>query len=72
MKQYLERLKTLLCVPRRLRCFGLALVYVGALLLIASYAFGLTNANGLLVFCLLLIVAGIVLHVLTLKRESRY
>ena len=59
-------------LPPFMRNVGLWLVYAGALSLILSYAFGVTNLNPLLLFSLFLIVAGIILHVMILKRESRY
>lgn len=54
------------------RLSGLIMVYAGALLLIAAYFLGLTGSNALLMTCLLLIAAGIAVHVHVLKRESRY
>jgi len=55
-----------------LRHAGMSLVYFGALLLVISYLFSWTDSNALLLLCLLSIAAGIILHVLTLKHDSRY
>lgn len=57
---------------RGLRLSGLIMVYAGVLLLVAAYLLGLTGSNALLMACLLLIGAGIAVHVLIMKRESRY
>jgi len=57
---------------RAARQSGLLMVYAGVLLLIAACFLGWTDSNALLVSCLLLIGAGIALHVLMLKRASRY
>lgn len=72
MKHFLERIKTAVRTKPILCHAGMALVYIGAVMLIVSYILGWTNINLLLMCCLLLIAAGIVLHVLALKQESLY
>ncbi len=51
---------------------GLGMVCVGALSLIIGYATSLTDHNALLISAAVLIVAGLVLHVYLMKRESKY
>lgn len=72
MKKVIKRLNQKLKTPKIVRCIGMALVYVGALLLMLSYIFGETNINALLLAFLFLIAAGIIIYVLALKFESRY
>jgi LPXTG-motif cell wall-anchored protein len=49
---------------------GIALIVVGTLTLVATRIDGMTNHNWLLLMGLLLIVAGIVLHVRGIKHEG--
>lgn len=72
MKGVLLKLKSIKPIAHILHHAGMGLVYFGAILLIVSYFLGWTNVNALLIVCLLLIAAGIVIHVLTLKGESLY
>ncbi|MBR1688710.1 MAG: hypothetical protein IJ710_09335 [Prevotella sp.] len=51
---------------------GLLLIIVGTLVLVAAFAAGLTHLRSLLLGALAAIVAGIVLHIRTIKRQSRY
>lgn len=51
---------------------GLPLVYLGVLLLAAKYFLFSGDGNALLLVGLLLVVLGIVLYVLRMKRESAY
>ena len=51
---------------------GLALIFLGILLLAAFHVLPLPAANAPLLFALCLIAAGIALHVWTSKRDSRY
>ena len=51
---------------------GIALIVVGALTLVVTRIDSLSNHNWLLLTGLLLIVAGIVLHIRGIKRESNY
>ncbi|MDO4159302.1 MAG: hypothetical protein Q4D41_02480 [Prevotellaceae bacterium] len=59
-------------LTRCLRLIGMPMVYVGALVLIASFVFGWTNANILLLLCAFVIIVGAVMHVWALKKESKY
>lgn len=52
--------------------WGIPLVVIGALVLIVGFIAGWTNVNALLICALLLIVAGIVMYILTMKREDKY
>lgn len=51
---------------------GIAIVIIGALLLVASYTFGWNDINSVQFTGLGLIITGILLHIIILKRESRY
>ena len=51
---------------------GLILIVLGALALIMTRLHTLASSNALLATGLLLIVAGIGLHIRSIKRESRY
>ncbi len=51
---------------------GLALIFLGIMLLAAIRTLPLPAANAPLLFALCLIAAGIALHVWTSKRDSRY
>ena len=51
---------------------GVALIVAGALTLAATRIGNLSNNNWLLVGGLLLIVVGIVLHIRSIKHESKY
>lgn len=51
---------------------GLTLIVVGVLMLVGLKLVRLTFVNLLLRVPLLLVIAGVVLHVWQLKRESRY
>lgn len=51
---------------------GMPLVYAGALMLIGGYAFNITNMNSVLIAAAIFVVAGTVLHVRKLKKESKY
>ena len=51
---------------------GIALVFTGSLLLIASFLLGLTNHNTLLLTAWTMITVGIIVHIVKLKRDSRY
>jgi len=51
---------------------GIAFIVVGALTLVVTRIDSLSNHNWLLLTGLLLIVAGIVLHIRGIKRESNY
>ena len=51
---------------------GVALILVGAILLMASYFTGLSHLNIVLQTGLLLVTLGIILHVWLLKRREKY
>lgn len=51
---------------------GLALVFLGVLLLAVSFAFGLTVHDWILFLSLLLIIIGVIVYVWMLKRQSKY
>ena len=51
---------------------GIGFIVVGALTLVVTRIDSLSNHNWLLLTGLLLIVAGIVLHIRGIKRESNY
>lgn len=51
---------------------GLLLVVLGVLTFIVSYACGLTNVNIVQFTGLFLVVAGIIVHVVVLKSQSKY
>ena len=51
---------------------GLLLVVAGALLLVASQAFGWTDTNGVQLSALSAIIVGIAMHVGALKAGSKY
>ncbi len=60
---YMKRLKNTL---------GLMLMALGTVLLAVLHVLNLTFVNALLFLPLLLIMAGIIIHVYMQKRESRY
>ncbi len=60
---YMKRLKNAL---------GLMLMALGTVLLVVLHVLNLTFVNALLFVPLLLILAGIVVHVYMQKRQSRY
>ena len=51
---------------------GLALIVAGTLALAVTRITALASCNGLLLTGLLLIVAGIVVHIYSIKHEGRY
>jgi uncharacterized membrane protein HdeD (DUF308 family) len=51
---------------------GLVIIVAGVLILVATRIPSLASSNGLLLTGLLLIVAGIVVHILLLKKDSKY
>ncbi len=50
---------------------GLPLIFLGVIILIIYTLLGLCN-NILLILSILFIIAGIILYVLALKKESKY
>ena len=59
-------------MKRYVKNLGLGLACVGALSLIVGYAAGLTDHNAMLISAAVLIVAGLILHVYLMKKESKY
>ncbi len=51
---------------------GITLVILGVLMLTVGYALGWTDSNVLLLTAAAMVVAGAVLHVYMLKKESKY
>jgi len=51
---------------------GLALIIIGAILLLLSYPTGLSHVNFVLLTGLTFIVLGLGLYVWQLKRDSKY
>lgn len=54
------------------RFCGLFLIILGALLLLATRFHGLSSHNGLILAGLAAIILGIILHIYSIKRDSRY
>jgi len=50
---------------------GMALVYLGAILLVIGFMAG-WQSNMFLIGCILIMIAGIVVHVRTVKKQSKY
>ena len=55
-----------------IRRSGLAAIYLGAALLPLGYALGWTDNNAFTLSAAALVVAGAVLHVYFLKKDSKY
>jgi hypothetical protein len=51
---------------------GLAVVYIGTLLLVLSFLLGWTTSHAVLFVSLFLIIAGVIAHVVILKRNHKY
>ncbi|MCI6160154.1 MAG: hypothetical protein PUH24_10095 [Prevotellaceae bacterium] len=51
---------------------GMALVYTGAVLLIVNFLAGWSHINALQFLALLLIIAGIIVHVSVIKKSGNY
>ena len=51
---------------------GLALIVVGAILLMVAYLVGWTSSNLVLLVGLALIVIGVILHVRQYKKSEKY
>jgi hypothetical protein len=45
---------------------------MGVLLLVLGFFFGWTTHNWFLISCLLFILAGVITHVVVIKRQSKY
>jgi len=63
MKKYLD-----IILPH----IGLAAVYLGTLLLVLSFFLGWTTSHAVLFLSLFLIIAGVITHVVILKRSHKY
>lgn len=59
-------------MKKRLKDIGISLVVIGALLLVTSHFAGWTDNNRVQLSGLGLIIAGIIVHVAAVKRDSRY
>lgn len=51
---------------------GFPLVCIGVITLVVSYFAGWTDSNALLFVCAFVIILGAVMHVMGMKRESKY
>ncbi|MBO5186755.1 MAG: hypothetical protein J6B91_06860 [Prevotella sp.] len=51
---------------------GLALIFAGVLLFVIKQSFAPTANNIMLSIAFLLVVAGIAMHVITMKNDSKY
>jgi hypothetical protein len=51
---------------------GMAAIYAGVFLLIVAFICGWTTHNWLLFLCLALIIGGLALHVVMVKKKSKY
>ncbi|MBR3079514.1 MAG: hypothetical protein IKH01_06835 [Prevotella sp.] len=51
---------------------GLALIVIGAILLMVAYFVGWTSSNLVLLGGLLLIIIGVILHVRQYKKSEKY
>ncbi|MBQ2675247.1 MAG: hypothetical protein IJG07_11300 [Prevotella sp.] len=51
---------------------GIILIIIGTLVLVATRIPSLTSSNAMLLSGLLLIVAGIILHIRSIKHQSNY
>ena len=51
---------------------GLAAVYIGTLLLVLSFLLGWTTSHAVLFVSLFLVIAGVIAHVVILKRNHKY
>ena len=54
------------------RYLGIILIIIGTLVLVATRIPSLTSSNAMLLSGLLLIVAGIILHIRSIKHQSNY
>ena len=54
------------------RVMGLPFVYIGVMVLVASYVFGWSHINAVLFTGLGFVVAGVASYIIKAKRESRY
>ena len=62
----------LMWVCRVGRYIGLAFMCLGVALLVALHIYGITFSNRLLLITLSFVLLGFVIHVWTMKKESRY
>ena len=52
--------------------WGLAAICLGVLLLFLGFFFGWTIHNWFLIPCLILVLAGAIIHVVVMKKECKY
>jgi len=62
-------LKTMYLKALRL---GFPLVCLGVITLVVGFFAGWTNSNALLLACAFVIILGAIMHVMSMKRESKY
>ncbi|WP_295433957.1 hypothetical protein [uncultured Prevotella sp.] len=59
-------------MKKYIRFSGLAVMYLGVILLIVGYAFSWTDSNAFIISAVALVVLGVAWHVYLLKKESKY
>lgn len=59
-------------MKKYIRFSGLAVMYIGVILLIVGYAFSWTDSNAFIISTVALMVLGVAWHVYLLKKESKY
>lgn len=59
-------------MKKYIRFSGLAVMYLGVILLIVGYAFSWTDSNAFIISAVALVVLGATGHVYLLKKESKY
>lgn len=59
-------------MKKYIRFSGLAVMYLGVILLIVGYAFSWTDSNAFIIPAVALVVLGVAWHVYLLKKESKY
>lgn len=59
-------------MKKYVRFSGLAVMYLGVILLIVGYAFSWTDSNAFIISAVALVVLGAAGHVYLLKKESKY
>lgn len=59
-------------MKKYIRHLGLMMIYLGVFVLLLSFVCGWTKHNVVLIPPLFFVVVGLILHVRTLKKESKY
>ena len=52
--------------------FGIGMLGIGVMLLVLGFLLGWTHHNAYTLLSLLLLIAGVVIHVAHVKRQSKY